>query len=107
MDGSKEHPLMTAGLDLGDKHSYFCTSSINAAARLWTRTGCLPPRSRQATLRFGAAAVHRHRGWNPLPLGKEGTRGVRPQDLDGKSSQSAAHLRQSKRKMDALRTWLD
>ena len=24
MDGSKEHPLMTAGLDLGDKYSYLC-----------------------------------------------------------------------------------
>ena len=24
MDGSKEHPLMTAGLDLGDNYSYFC-----------------------------------------------------------------------------------
>jgi hypothetical protein len=33
MDGSKEHPLMTAGLDLGDKHSYPCASSINKAVR--------------------------------------------------------------------------
>jgi transposase len=24
MDGSKEHPPMTAGLDLGDKYSYLC-----------------------------------------------------------------------------------
>src|SRR5215211_1700155 len=24
MDSSKEHPLMTAGLDLGDKYSYLC-----------------------------------------------------------------------------------
>jgi transposase len=24
MDGSKQHPLMTAGLDLGDKYSYLC-----------------------------------------------------------------------------------
>ena len=24
MDGSKGHPKMTAGLDLGDKHSYLC-----------------------------------------------------------------------------------
>jgi transposase len=24
MDGSKEHPLMTAGLDIGDKYSYLC-----------------------------------------------------------------------------------
>ena len=24
MDGSKEHPQTTAGLDLGDKYSYLC-----------------------------------------------------------------------------------
>jgi hypothetical protein len=24
MDGSKQHPLMTAGLDLGDRDSYLC-----------------------------------------------------------------------------------
>jgi hypothetical protein len=24
MDGSKEHPPMTAGLDIGDKYSYLC-----------------------------------------------------------------------------------
>jgi hypothetical protein len=24
MDGSKEQPQITAGLDLGDKHSYLC-----------------------------------------------------------------------------------
>jgi hypothetical protein len=24
MDGSKVHPLMTAGLDIGDKYSYLC-----------------------------------------------------------------------------------
>jgi hypothetical protein len=24
MDGTKEHPLMTAGLDIGDNYSYLC-----------------------------------------------------------------------------------
>jgi hypothetical protein len=24
MDGSKDQPLMTAGLDIGDKYSYLC-----------------------------------------------------------------------------------
>jgi hypothetical protein len=33
MDVSKEHPLMTAGLDLGDKYSYPCASSTNTAVR--------------------------------------------------------------------------
>jgi hypothetical protein len=32
-DGSKDHPDMTAGLDLGDKYSYLCASSINKAGR--------------------------------------------------------------------------
>jgi hypothetical protein len=33
MDSSKEHPLMTAGLDLGDKYSYPCVSSTSRALR--------------------------------------------------------------------------
>ena len=31
MDGSKEQPKMTAGLDLGDKYSYLCL--IDSAER--------------------------------------------------------------------------
>jgi hypothetical protein len=41
-DSSKDQPLMTAGLDLGDKYSYPCASSINKAARWWRRGGCVP-----------------------------------------------------------------
>jgi len=33
MGGSKDKPLITGGLDLGDKFSYLCASSINRAAR--------------------------------------------------------------------------
>jgi hypothetical protein len=33
MDGSKEHPLMTAGLDIGDKYSYPCASSTQRVVR--------------------------------------------------------------------------
>jgi hypothetical protein len=29
MDGSKERPKVTAGLDLGDKYSYLCASSTH------------------------------------------------------------------------------
>jgi hypothetical protein len=43
MDGSREQPLMTAGLDLGDKYSYSSASSIKTAARLWKRASCVPP----------------------------------------------------------------
>ena len=39
-DGSKQHPLMTAGLDLGDKYP---TCLIDTeVARLWRRVGCAP-----------------------------------------------------------------
>ena len=34
MDGSKDQPNMTAGLDTGDKYSYLCASSKPKAARL-------------------------------------------------------------------------
>jgi hypothetical protein len=33
MDGSKQQPKVTAGLDIGDKYSYPCASSISRAAR--------------------------------------------------------------------------
>jgi hypothetical protein len=33
MDGSKEQPKMTAGLDLGDKATPTCASSTNRAVR--------------------------------------------------------------------------
>jgi hypothetical protein len=32
-DVSKEQPHMTAGLDIGEKYSYPCASSINVAVR--------------------------------------------------------------------------
>jgi hypothetical protein len=43
MDGSKEHPLITAGLDLGDKYSYPSASSTHRAVRWWRKVGCVPP----------------------------------------------------------------
>jgi hypothetical protein len=43
MDGGKEHPKMTAGLDLGgDKYTYPSASSTQGAARLWQRICWLP-----------------------------------------------------------------
>jgi hypothetical protein len=69
-DVNKDNPRMTAGLDLGDKHSYPCASSINKAARLWSRVcSAHHPRSPQKTLRLRAAFAHRHRNGNPLALG--------------------------------------
>ena len=43
MDGSKGQPKTTAGLDIGDKYSYPCASSIRTVARLWRKVGCAPP----------------------------------------------------------------
>jgi hypothetical protein len=42
MDASKEHPPMTAGLDIGDKYSYPCASSIARTVRSWRTVGCVP-----------------------------------------------------------------
>jgi hypothetical protein len=33
MDGSKQQPKVTAGLDIGDKYSYPCASSTQQVAR--------------------------------------------------------------------------
>jgi hypothetical protein len=33
-DGSKGRPKITAGLDIGDRYSYPCASSIQTAVRL-------------------------------------------------------------------------
>jgi hypothetical protein len=41
MDASKQQPQATAGLDLGDKYSYPCASSIRRAVRLWRKVGCV------------------------------------------------------------------
>jgi hypothetical protein len=38
-DDSKDRPNLTAGLDIGDKHSYPCASSARRVARLWRRVG--------------------------------------------------------------------
>jgi hypothetical protein len=43
MDGSKERPKVTAGLDLGGSYSYPCASSTRRAARSSRRVGFAPP----------------------------------------------------------------
>ncbi len=39
VNGNNERPQVTAGLDLGDKYSYPCASSIKRVARLRRRGG--------------------------------------------------------------------
>jgi hypothetical protein len=42
MDGSKERPKMTAGLDIGDKYSYLCLLNTDSGEVL-EEGGCVPP----------------------------------------------------------------
>jgi hypothetical protein len=43
MDGSKEHPPMTAGLDIGDKYSYLCLIDQEGGEVMQEEAGCAPP----------------------------------------------------------------
>ena len=69
MDGSKQRPQVTAGLDLGDKYSYLCLIDTESGEVVEEGRLITPPRGLQATLRFGALAAHRHRNGYPLALG--------------------------------------
>ena len=69
MDGSKEQPKMTAGLDIGDKYSYLClidqeSGEVMEEGRLRTTPEAF--RRRFASERPHA---HSHRGRDPLALG--------------------------------------
>ena len=67
MDGSKERPKMTAGLDIGDKYSYLCLLDTDSGEVL--EEGRLRTTPEALRRRFGAAAAHRNRDGNPLALG--------------------------------------
>ena len=71
MDGSKDQPNMTAGLDTGDK--YPTSASSNPKQRGY-RGGeaAYDPRGLQTKLRLPAAHAHGNRGRNPLAVGKQG-----------------------------------
>ena len=43
MDGSKQHPNMTAGLDLGDKYSYLCIIDQHSGEVIEEGLLCAPP----------------------------------------------------------------
>jgi hypothetical protein len=42
MDGSREHPHMTAGLDLGDKYSYLCLIDQHSGEVMEEGLLCVP-----------------------------------------------------------------
>jgi hypothetical protein len=87
MDGSKEHPKMTAGLDLGDKYSYPSASSTQGAARLWKRICLLPvPRPFCGASPPSASFAPSNRGWGSLTLGEQDATGVWPRGPGGRCS---------------------
>jgi hypothetical protein len=43
MDGSKDQPLMTAGLDIGDKYSYLCLIDQHSGEVVEEGLLCAPP----------------------------------------------------------------
>ena len=43
MDGSKDQPLMTAGLDLGDNYSYLCLIDTVSGEVIEEGLLCAPP----------------------------------------------------------------
>jgi hypothetical protein len=71
MDASKEHPRMTAGLELAEKYSYPSASSTKRMARWWRKVSAL--RTTPEALRRRFACEHSlpiaTTGRNPLALG--------------------------------------
>ncbi len=68
MDGSKEHPLMTAGLDLGDKYSYLClidhkSGEVMEEGRLRTTPEALRRRSASERPMRSAIETGTHSPW--------------------------------------------
>ena len=85
-DGSSEQPRFTAGLDLGDKHSYLClidqqSGQMIEEGRLRTTEAAHHSRGLQAALCLRAAFAHSHRGRDPFALafalGEQDARGMR------------------------------
>ena len=69
MDGSKEQPKMTAGLDLGDKYSYLCLIDTESGEVIEEGRLRTTPEAFRRRFASERPAAHRHRGGNPLALG--------------------------------------
>ena len=94
MDGSKGHPRMTAGVDLGDKYSYLClidtvSGEVMEEGRLSTTPEALKRRFASEQPMRIAIETGTHSPWVSRLLG-----GVRPRGLGGQCPQAEAHLRQ-------------
>jgi hypothetical protein len=111
MDGSKEHPRLTAGLDLAEKYSYPSASSTKRMARWWRKVSALRTTPEAVRRRFACeqSLPIATRGRYPLALGKQGARGVRPRGVGGQCARKLRLIYANKRKtdeIDASRIWL-
>jgi hypothetical protein len=70
MDGNKDQPKVTAGLDLGDRYSYLCLIDTQSGEVIEEGRLRTTPEAPQTALRLRAASyAHSDRGRNPLALG--------------------------------------
>ena len=92
MDGSKGQPKMTAGLDLGDRYSHLCLIDTQSGEVI--EEGRLRTTPKAFSRRFRAADARSDRGRDPLAVGEQGARGVRPRGARGQRQEAEAHLRQ-------------
>ena len=79
-DGSREQPKITAGLDLGDKHSHLCLIDTDSGEVIEEgRLRTTPEALRQRFDSEYSLKQDRHRSRNALALGESFARRVRPQ----------------------------
>jgi transposase len=100
MDGSKQQPQTTAGLDIGDKYSYLClldtlSGEVMEEGRLRTTPEAFRRRFAYERPMRIAIEAGTHSPWASRAL--EGPRGT-----GGQRKEAEAHLRQSKRKTDEI-----
>ena len=92
-DGSRGTPMVTAGLDLGDKYSYLCliytdTGKVVEEGRLRTTPKTFKQRFDSEQQMTVAIEAGTHSPW----MGEQGARGVWPQGPGGQPAQDEADL---------------
>jgi transposase len=97
MDGSKGQPIMTAGLDLGDRYSYPClidtgSGEVVVEGRLRTTPEALKRRFASEQAMRIAIEAGTHSPWVSRVLEECGH--VWPRGLGGQCPQTETHLRQ-------------
>jgi hypothetical protein len=67
VNGNKERPRVTAGLDLGDKYSHLCL--LDTGEVMEEGLPCVPARKPSEDASLLSTFAHRNRNGNPLALG--------------------------------------